>query len=209
MKLREEKKELTRKAIIKSSEMLFEKNGFSNTKTSDIAKNANVAEGTIFNYFLSKTDLFINSVLPSISSKENDININEEINRKNLISLIMKIVDSYLRDICRVDKNLLKDFLSIMYLRNVKENYEVTESVLYIDKLIIDNIIKVLDNAKKNKVFNSNIKIDTLVKCIYGLVNLEFNGFILTNDYSYEKMFFNIEDGIKFILEEKIKAPNN
>ena len=121
----------------------------------------------------------------------------------------MKIVDFYLREICKVDKNLLKDFLSIMYLRNVKDNYEVTESVLYIDKLITDNIITVLDSAKKNKIFNINIKIDTLVKCIYGLVNLEFNSFILTNDYSYEEMFFNIKEGIMFILEEKIKDTDN
>lgn len=209
MKLREEKKELTRKAIIKSSEILFKKNGFSETKTSEIAKQAKVAEGTIFNYFPSKTDLFINSVLPSISSKENNIDISEDINKKNVIDLIVKIVDFYLRDICKVDKNLLKDFLSIMYLRNVKDNYEVTESVLYIDKLIIDNIITVLDSAKENKIFNINIKIDTLVKCIYGLVNLEFNSFILTNDYSYEEMFFNIKEGIMFILEEKIKDTDN
>lgn len=52
--------------ILESSIDLFSENGFANTSTSEIAKRAGVAEGTIFKHFGSKDNLLIATILPFI-----------------------------------------------------------------------------------------------------------------------------------------------
>ena len=54
-------------AILSASLELFAEKGYSNTSTKDIARLANVAEGTIFKHFGSKENLLYASILPILS----------------------------------------------------------------------------------------------------------------------------------------------
>ena len=54
------------KRILETSIDLFAKNGYSNTSTSEIAKIAGVAEGTIFKHFGTKENLLLSSIMPFI-----------------------------------------------------------------------------------------------------------------------------------------------
>lgn len=55
-----------RKKILETSIDLFAKNGYSNTSTSEIAKIAGVAEGTIFKHFGTKENLLLSCIIPFI-----------------------------------------------------------------------------------------------------------------------------------------------
>ncbi|WP_258088336.1 TetR/AcrR family transcriptional regulator [Weissella fangxianensis] len=64
------------KAVLQASLTLFSEKGVENTSTSDIAKLANVAEGTVYKQFKTKNDLLqavvgsiINTVVPQIASE--------------------------------------------------------------------------------------------------------------------------------------------
>lgn len=52
------KKRVKRQLIIDAAVEVFSRNGFQNSTISQIARNANVAEGTIYQYFKNKEDLF-------------------------------------------------------------------------------------------------------------------------------------------------------
>ncbi|MBP2072026.1 TetR/AcrR family transcriptional regulator [Thermoanaerobacterium butyriciformans] len=56
----------TEEKIINASIELFSEKGFDSTKTSEIAKNAGVAEGTIFRYFKTKKDILMSIVTKAI-----------------------------------------------------------------------------------------------------------------------------------------------
>ena len=69
---KENEKEQRRKEIIKSAEKLFISRGFDDTTMDDIALEAALSKGTLYNYFKSKEDLYLIVAAQSIK-KLNDI----------------------------------------------------------------------------------------------------------------------------------------
>src|SRR5215211_2325660 len=57
-RLRERKKQQTRELIAETASRLFEERGFEGVTVADVARAAEVSEGTVFNYFPTKEDLF-------------------------------------------------------------------------------------------------------------------------------------------------------
>jgi len=48
----------TKNALIESAIRMFQQNGFQMTRVSDIVADAGVAQGTFYNYFKSKEEIF-------------------------------------------------------------------------------------------------------------------------------------------------------
>jgi AcrR family transcriptional regulator len=56
--LRQQKKQQTRQAIYEAARRLFAERGFDRITVAEVAREANVSEVTVFNYFPTKEDLF-------------------------------------------------------------------------------------------------------------------------------------------------------
>lgn len=75
------KKSSTRNKIIKAARSLFSEKGFKGATTAEIAKTAEISEGTIYRHFSSKTELLMECVTPVL--KEIIDNLDDNISAKD------------------------------------------------------------------------------------------------------------------------------
>jgi TetR/AcrR family transcriptional regulator, fatty acid metabolism regulator protein len=72
------KKKLKRQLIIDAAIEIFSRNGFQNSTISQIARKANVAEGTIYQYFRNKEDLFFSIPIDKTTEFYNELELHLE-----------------------------------------------------------------------------------------------------------------------------------
>lgn len=159
-----------RNIILEVSEKLFLENGFEKTSTRQIAKEANIASGTLFNYFPNKVDLFYAIIKKHIGATltylEEVISIEDENSCK--IYFLIKALYSKIRE----NKYFGKDFVKFGMESPDQEDIEKLQDI----HVGIFNVIK-----KINRIFIETIieqynidledrKRHTLEKFIHGLI---------------------------------------
>lgn len=138
--------------VLIASLELFSELGFENTKTNDIAKSADVSEGTVYSYFKTKEEIlnviiseFIDKIIPSI--------INEFSNGKftnnycNFSEFIYTIVKDRL---IFIQENFLQ--LKIIFQRVLIDKRLVRKFEKIITDAILKPISPVLNDYKKNNI---------------------------------------------------------
>ena len=101
------KRETSPEEIVQAAIRCFAKKGYHATKTADIAKEAGVSEGTLYNYFKDKSALFV-AVIEHINSaidEEFFFDIDED-----------NVIEHYIKDVSSIDKFLErnKDYVEIV-----------------------------------------------------------------------------------------------
>jgi len=69
--LREKQKEMTINLILDAVDELFHMKGFDDVRTAEIAERAGVSEGTLYNYFSSKSDMMLKMVEKKVYKEGN------------------------------------------------------------------------------------------------------------------------------------------
>lgn len=132
----------TKDKIIKSALMLFSKKGFLGTTTKEIAKDANIAEVTLFRYFSSKENLF-NEVLRSQSFLPTLKDLIPKLESLDYKEALETIARYYLK-LLKKKKNLI----CIMQSEILKYPQEIREIHSKIIKEISDTFASFLESLK-------------------------------------------------------------
>lgn len=94
--------------ILDSATKVFAEKGFEKSRTADIAKEAGIAEGTIFRYFKSKNDLLLGLVVPLITKFFRPLVIHSAeriMAKKKNLSVDETMQELYLNRMRLIDKN--------------------------------------------------------------------------------------------------------
>lgn len=140
------------KMVLIASLELFSEIGFENTKTNDIAKRANVSEGTVYSFFKTKEGIlnaivseFMDEIIPNIIFEFSDKNFIN--NYSSFSEFIYTIVKDRLMFI---QENLLQ--LKIIFQRILIDK----DLVKKIEKIVVDGILQsissILNYYKKNNI---------------------------------------------------------
>ncbi len=166
------------KRILETSIDLFSKKGYANTSTSEIAKIAGVAEGTIFKHFGTKENLLLSSIMPFIFDYV-------------LPEIRMDFEDVEIKDIYPDFKSFIHELIYERF-SFMSENYKVAHillsEVLYREELrvkivdglksnIMDSFDKVLNYFKSQNIIKdvpNGLIVRTILSNIGGYVILKY-----------------------------------
>ena len=160
--------------ILESAIKIFSEKGFNGSTTSQIAKEACVAEGTIFRYFKTKKDILhvlivrgLEILAPKmvVKSLENFIEKNKHLNEKTLIKEIIK------ERLCLINKNfpLMKVVLSEALISEEIRSLWINKIILSSLPLVNDIIQRGINNGTFKNI-NATIIIRSFVGSIMTFV---------------------------------------
>ncbi len=197
------KKELKRagkkKQIVDAALKVFASQGYNNSKISDIAKEANMATGTIYIYFAKKDDIII-FLFEDIMGQFNKI----------LDERLLKVTDSAdkLKVVIKTHLELLAEnkelagILAIELRQSSKfmKNYKNPKFKKY-----ISTIKCIVERGQKSKVFRDDITSSLMWKMIFGILDQISLAWVLSNDLDDEYLIKQIDDVISFIFDGILK----
>ena len=192
--MRSEKSKLTEKKIFDSAVELIFKKGYSAATTSEIAKKAGVAEGTIFRYYPNKKE-FLHRIVYEVIDR-----FGEKVAINTFIDVIEKNKD---RDVYDFFNALVEDRLKI-----IAENFHMVKILLNevqyhpdIRNLLIEKVqnrvLPAVEEAVKRQIGLGNIRdIDgkVIIKMLSSIIfsNLIFE-MIMADEVDYNKISENID----------------
>jgi len=197
------KKEQKRNSIIKAALKVFSKKGYSPAALDEVAKEADIAKGTIYLYFHDKEDLFYSTMMNVIDrlAKKLKETIDEKMDPFETLEKIA---------FCQLDffsKN--RDFFGLFQTilnSNIFSNHEKLFHRLKEGKDILFNFEKnVIEKGKKEGLIRTDINTKEIVYCYDGMVMSSIKLLVHNGD----KYSLKIEDKIESIKKILFEGISN
>lgn len=191
----EKKQEIKNKIINVASKMFFE-DGYDNTSTSKIAQEVGIAEGTIFNYFKSKAELFL-----VIASEKYKIENLDEINIDSgscIEDLIFELFEKGFQPFGKIPKLVLKELFGAL-LEFAKKKPILAKKLIDLDYKFLDNLNKLLVKLNEKKLIQCD-HIDILSENIFSSLGFEIILYVYEASYEVDKMYNSIREKIKILI---------
>lgn len=197
----EKKDSVKQRKIEQAAIKLFLDKGFSNTSTSEIAKEAGVAEVTIFRNYKSKDNLLLSIILPflkgSTSELAKEFGDSPDVNRGSLESFVRAIVYGR-HEFIKSNKDIF--FIAMKELIYRKEF--LNEMMPYISQNIEGFIYQAIDDFKAKGQITDNIPTPEIVEMVASAILGSFAiRLVLDTQASQEAEIIHLENLISFIIK--------
>ena len=197
-KISKEKQIEIRDAIIKVAKHKFVDIGFENTSTKEIAKEVGIAEGTLFNYFDSKTELFFEAFAEiyqdEIKEYQGKFDLSENMT-EIVISYLHKTFDFFLK----IPKSLMMELIIAM-IKMAKNHPDRFKKLLENDIVFMDQMNDYVALLQE-KQFISQVDTRHYAEIIMGIISFEFMMYFYENTRTKEQMYSNIKIKLDILLK--------
>ena len=181
MGLREKKKREARARILKAAEAIFVKEGYSKATTARIAREAEVGEGTIYNYFDSKSDILI-AIFQRTFEEELTMGAvvidpnqsGEAIFHEHLSAILVKF------------KVLNKEWMREIFAILLKGSSQKLQKGLFdLDKQMMDGVLQILKALQEAEMIKQDIDLEAVKEILYAVLMTYFVEFTI-EEIDYE-----------------------
>ncbi len=198
------KQDEIRQNIIDVSRKLFFSKGFVKTSTREIVKQVGIGEGTLFNYFKDKNDLFL-----SVVTSEFDIDNQDAEFRYSKNETAPEIIFNYLVQLYNPvfdwSKSMISE-LSIALISLARKSPDSFKAMTEIDFKYIAKCKELLDELKENGLFIEETDTQELTENILSTFLFEIiifvNGDTITHDEFMSRFKRKIESVCKGYLAD-------
>ena len=200
------KSEQTKLKISSAACELFCEKGYSATSTSEIAKRAEVSEGTIFRYFATKKDLLLYIATYGIEMFAEDIAI------KPLVDLSEKYkdesIEKFLYELVMDRYKLMEEHksISMIFMNELSFHNEIQELFRKeIGEKVNDILTKSFDNFFKRGVFRDDINTRSAMRYFSGMIFVIF----MEHVHGMRDENVSIEEDVKIAIDIFLNGVRN
>jgi AcrR family transcriptional regulator len=203
-RLRKNKRKKIEEKIIKAARNLFQSQGYENVSMEEISAKADIAVGTLYNYFKNKSDLYL-VAMESQFSKKVDIDKFDKIKGNTASELIYNFLQKYLNGFMKplgllISKKIIRDiFIAVIGLykkQGNKFNKLIESDFKFMSK--IEDFLKYL----KDKNILGDVNTKDLSENIFSIVMYEMLSYAFSEEITFDQMNKNISRKISGILGE-------
>jgi len=197
--LREKKKSERKDRIFSTAVDLFNEKGFSKTSMQDIANNANLAVGTLYNYFPSKNYLLLDIMHEEIeititetNTLFNDVNLQDKSAKEIIRSLVKKIFSIPLL----VNKESLKE----IFIATFSTNIDIKKGMI-LDLEPMKAFQYLLERLQKANMIDPAMNTFNATKIFYSIMMAQMMMYLFEPEMDKEKLFENIDEMIDLAFQ--------
>jgi AcrR family transcriptional regulator len=191
------KQTVKQKKIIEVAITSFAEKGYSNTSTSEIAKKAGVAEGTIFKHYGTKENLLLSIMVPFLKDffpTMVDELIGELMNDKYSFEEFLRALITNRSAFLSENREIFQVFIKEMFYKEELRN-ELLPNILEIGSNHLIKVIEVFKQRGEIKDISNEVILKMLITVIGGMF---ISNFVLLNKHSISEN--EIEEVVLFIL---------
>lgn len=196
----ERKKTKYKNQILNAAKKLFNEQGYKSTTTKQIAETADVGEGTIYNYFKNKADIYVEILLSSFAEiKQNSMSSEYNIDSMSLVETINHILQEYINYIILPEKSILKEFFGI-FSQSVSAKDGIAEKCMQTDMIYLTELENIFFLFKKNKRLEDSYDVKNGAELVYSIMVLELIKYIYVDEYKESELRTKIKEKLSMIF---------
>ncbi len=189
---KESNKLLKRKRIIESASKLFSQMSYHEVMMEDVAKYAEIAKGTVYNYFETKEDLYFSIMKLRMENLVQSL--------KNKIQYEMSSIDSLHSFIIHLYMFMMKyqSFFLMYQKENLKGDHVLCNELSRLENELKSLLLDIIKSGQSEKLFRDveeSFVVDMILGSIYGAI---YRG--IENSYSESQMINDREMIYDFVL---------
>lgn len=198
-RISKEKKEQIRKDILAVASTSFFEKGYEKTSTKEIAKQVGIAEGTLFNYFATKADLYTEAFASEFQMNE------DQLTEPGIVGnfaneLIGDYVQKLYSPVLKIPKFMMKEMIQVFFSIS-KKNFDKIEKLAAIDFKYMAMTEEYIGRLIKSGLIQKDTDPKLLSESIYSAVFYEFTMYVYYEKATKEELVGNIKKKIDFICK--------
>ncbi|NRA88515.1 MAG: TetR/AcrR family transcriptional regulator [Rhizobiales bacterium] len=178
----DKKRAKTRKAVIKAATYLFNKYGYEETSMENIASRAEIAAGTLYNYYSSKSILLI-AIFGDMTQKiinklpaRNDGPVTE----KKALADLTEILQLVTLKTALFSKSIMRQVLAQLFILNIED----TAKLVAMDMQIVAILLPILTDMRKANLLTKDTDLETAAILLFGSAMVQYQAFISIEEMS-------------------------
>jgi AcrR family transcriptional regulator len=161
--LREEKKQLTRKAIMDASIQLFTSKGYESTSINDLAREAKIGKGTIYSYFKTKREIFLAFCRDELDFIQTEV----KENTNDSMAMIEKLLAVFMGTFKFISQN--REFGRLLMRESFFPIDDNVEQSRQIDELYINMLVEIFRAGQARGELRNDVEMTFVTGHFYGL----------------------------------------
>jgi len=192
-----------RDRIIVVAKDKFQTIGYDETSTKNIAKEVGIAEGTLFNYFESKNDLFL-EIFSDEFITVSEVDEHDLMMTDNVTEMLVGHIEKAVRVMMKLPRVILGE-LAYASIKMAKKNPKRFRRFIDLDFHYIKQLELFLDKLVDNRII---LEVDTkeLSELLYSVFMFEFIMYAYDHNLEKEDMMKNAKTKIEILMKGYIQG---